>query len=104
MTLSFPSATATSVFSPELDKNICEAFGCNKEATIKTEISAGKFGIIPLNLCIDCVSLFEFNQDKNRELSNNPKEMIGGVSHQPTEKRMERSKIISKQSKLKELL
>ena len=72
---------------------ICEAYGCDNRATIQIEVQIGKLGTIRLNLCIDCVSLFEVNQDKNRELSNNSKEMIGGISHQPTEERMERSKL-----------
>ena len=82
---------------------ICEAYGCGNRATTQIEIQVGKLGTIPLNLCIECVSLFECNQDKNRVLSNNPKEMIGGVSH-PTEERMQRSKLIPKQTTLKELL
>jgi hypothetical protein len=59
MTLSFPSATARSLFSPELDKNICESYGCNNEATLETEVSAGRFGIIILNLCTDCAMKFQ---------------------------------------------
>jgi hypothetical protein len=83
---------------------ICEAYGCDNRATTQIEIQVGKLGAIPLNLCIECVSLFEGNQDKNRELSNNSKEMIGGISHQPTEERMQRSKLIPKQTTLEELL
>jgi hypothetical protein len=83
---------------------ICEAHGCDNQATVQIEVQVGKFGTIPLSLCIDCVSLFEVNQDKNRELNNVPKKMVGGISHQPTKVRTERSKIIPKQTTLKELL
>jgi hypothetical protein len=83
---------------------ICEAHGCDNRATVQIEVPVGKFGTIPLGLCIDCVSLFEVNQDKNRELTNKSKKMIGGISHQPTKERVEQSKIIPKQTTLKELL
>ena len=89
-------------FVDTTNKN-CEAYGCDNRATVQIEVQVGKLGTIPLNLCIDCVSLFEVNQDKNRELSNNSKEMIGGISRQPTEERTERSKLIPKQTTLKEL-
>ena len=83
---------------------ICEAYGCDNRATTQIEVHVGKFGTIPLNLCIDCISLFEVNQDKNRELTNIHRKISGGVSHQSTEERMERSKIIPNQTTLKELL
>jgi hypothetical protein len=83
---------------------ICEAHGCDNRATVQIEVHVGKFGTIPLSLCIDCISLFEVNQDKNRELSNNPKKMIGVISHQPIEGRTKRSKLIPKQTTHKELL
>jgi hypothetical protein len=82
---------------------ICEAYSCDNQATVQIEVHVGKFGTIPLNLCIDCVSLFEVNQDKKRELTNIHRKMSGGVSHQSTEERMERSKIIPKQTALNEL-
>jgi hypothetical protein len=37
----------------------CDGFGCSKEATERINISAGIFGKIPLNLCPDCIKLFE---------------------------------------------
>jgi hypothetical protein len=69
----------------DLVNSICEAYGCDNRATTQIEVQVGKLGSIPLNLCIACVSLFEVNQDKNRELSNNSKEMTGGIIHQSTE-------------------
>jgi hypothetical protein len=85
---------------------ICEAHGCDNRATVQIEVHVGKFGTIPLSLCMDCVSLFEVKQDKNRarELNNIPKKMIGGISHQPSKLRTDRAKIIPKRTKLKELL
>jgi hypothetical protein len=59
MTLSFPSATARLLSSPELDKKLCESFGCDNEATVETGVSAGKYGIIILNLCTDCAVKFQ---------------------------------------------
>jgi hypothetical protein len=40
------------------NKNICNAFGCCKNATEKINVSAGTFGIISLDLCNDCVRKF----------------------------------------------
>ena len=37
----------------------CEAFGCDKKATGEIEVSAGKFGMIILNLCKNCAAKFE---------------------------------------------
>jgi hypothetical protein len=71
---------------------ICEAHGCDNRATVQIEVHVGKFGTIPLSLCIDCIS------------SNNPKKMIGVISHQPIEGRTKRSKLIPKQTTHKELL
>jgi hypothetical protein len=40
------------VYHPHI--KICEAVDCYESATEKVEISAGKFGIITLNLCHEC--------------------------------------------------
>jgi hypothetical protein len=37
----------------------CESFSCDNEATIETEVSAGKYGMIILNLCTDCAMKFQ---------------------------------------------
>jgi hypothetical protein len=66
MTSSYTSTATLPISSFESDKNICEAIDCDNLATTQIEVEAGKYGIIPLNLCIDCVPLFEVNQ-------NNPK-------------------------------
>jgi hypothetical protein len=36
--------------------NICEANGCNKEATKQIMVSVRELGFIDLNLCNGCVS------------------------------------------------
>jgi hypothetical protein len=43
----------------EINKDICNAFGCTKNATEKINVSAGSFGTISLNLCKNCVTLFK---------------------------------------------
>jgi hypothetical protein len=42
----------------EINKQICEAFGCFEQATIEIKINAGKFGKIPLFLCKQCLPKF----------------------------------------------
>lgn len=37
---------------------ICEAVGCEAEATHDLEVSVGKFGSIPLSLCNNCIMKF----------------------------------------------
>jgi hypothetical protein len=96
------SGSDKNIFNPA--NGICEAHNCGNGATIQIEVHVGKFGTIPLSLCMDCVSLFEVNRDKSRELTDSPKKTIGGISHQPTKDRMEQSKIIPKQTTLRELL
>lgn len=43
---------------------ICEAVDCYETATEKVEISAGKFGIITLDLCHECLPKFDFRTHK----------------------------------------
>jgi hypothetical protein len=40
------------------NKEICEAVGCSKNATDKINLNVGKFGIIPLFLCKECLPKF----------------------------------------------
>ena len=44
---------------PVTDKKICESFNCNNKATLEIRVSAGKFGIITLNLCGNCMPKFD---------------------------------------------
>lgn len=37
----------------------CDGYGCSREATERTNISAGIFGNISFNLCPECIKLFE---------------------------------------------
>ena len=41
------------------NKEICNAFGCYKNATEKVDIDVGKFGTILVNLCSECVKKFQ---------------------------------------------
>jgi hypothetical protein len=52
-----------SSLSNQINKEICNAFGCSKNATEKINVSAGTFGIISLDLCSDCVSNFVQKDD-----------------------------------------
>jgi hypothetical protein len=47
--------------SSEINKNICEAFGCFLEATTKIELRVGQQGIITIDLCKGCVKRFQDN-------------------------------------------
>lgn len=53
------SAMIKSSLDKEINKEICNAFGCSKNATKKINVSAGTFGKISLNLCNNCVNLFK---------------------------------------------
>lgn len=50
---------STLLFSATTDKNICESFDCSNEATVEISIDAGKFGVITLNLCDNCIVKFK---------------------------------------------
>jgi hypothetical protein len=45
--------------SKDVNKEICNAFGCSEKATEKINLSAGKFGEISLNLCDKCIKKFQ---------------------------------------------
>jgi hypothetical protein len=51
-----------SSLSKDINKEICNAFGCSKNATEKINASAGIYGIISLSLCKNCISKFQNNQ------------------------------------------
>lgn len=40
-------------------KPLCEAYGCKEVATKKIQVSVGKFGMIELYVCLNCVAKFE---------------------------------------------
>lgn len=42
------------------DKDIhpCDALKCNEKATEKTELSAGIYGILLINVCRNCIGIF----------------------------------------------
>jgi len=39
--------------------NICEAYGCFEKAATTINVTVGQLGIIPLDLCNDCVRKFD---------------------------------------------
>jgi hypothetical protein len=43
----------------QINKDICNAFGCSNNAVEKIDVDAGKFGIISLDLCINCIKKFQ---------------------------------------------
>jgi len=53
-----------STLSNQINKEICNAFGCYKNATEKINVSAGTFGTISLNLCNNCIGLFKEKGDE----------------------------------------
>ena len=40
-------------------EQVCQAVDCEEQATHKIEIAAGKFGIIVLSVCSNCVGKFQ---------------------------------------------
>lgn len=45
----------------ELYKDTCNKLECKNLATDEIKISAGRFGIITLRVCKDCISIFKEN-------------------------------------------
>jgi hypothetical protein len=43
----------------EINKDICNAFGCSQEATEKVNIDVGIFGTITLDVCQFCINKFQ---------------------------------------------
>jgi hypothetical protein len=43
-------------------EQVCQAVDCEEKATKQIEIAAGKFGIIVLSVCSNCVEKFRINQ------------------------------------------
>jgi hypothetical protein len=44
--------------SKPISDQICEAYRCNKQATVQKIVNVGIFGDVTLNLCRNCVSKF----------------------------------------------
>jgi len=42
-----------------LNKQLCNAFDCCNEAVHKLDVTAGKYGTIQLDLCENCIKLFQ---------------------------------------------
>jgi hypothetical protein len=45
--------------SNKINYGECEALGCNCKATEPIEVSAGKYGIIMLYVCKNCIHIFK---------------------------------------------
>ena len=43
----------------QVHRQICDAADCNNEATENIQVTAGKYGIIELSVCENCVSKFK---------------------------------------------
>ena len=52
------------IISLATNKQICEAIGCSKHATDEISLNVGKFGIISLFLCKECVQKFTILGDE----------------------------------------
>jgi hypothetical protein len=48
-----------SSISDKINKEICNALGCSKNATEEISVTAGKYGTVSLDLCKNCVNLFK---------------------------------------------
>ena len=42
----------------QTNEEICNAFGCSDKATEKVNVDAGKFGIITIHVCKNCIIKF----------------------------------------------
>jgi hypothetical protein len=45
----------------QVNKGICEAYGCFERATTQINVKVGQLGTIPLDLCFYCVKKFDVN-------------------------------------------
>ena len=52
-------------YAKESNIIICNTSGCFKTATEKIDIDVGKFGIIPLDVCSNCVHIFREGKKEN---------------------------------------
>ena len=49
----------------QINKDICNGLGCYNDATEKISLNAGKFGTISLDLCNNCIKLFNGEEKRN---------------------------------------
>ena len=52
-------------YAKESNIIICNASGCFKTATERIDIDVGKFGIIPLDVCSNCIHIFREGKKEN---------------------------------------
>jgi hypothetical protein len=50
--------SVTKTLASQLDKSICDGFGCDREAKIEVRANVGELGTIDLILCENCVPKF----------------------------------------------
>jgi hypothetical protein len=43
--------------------DVCNAFGCDRNGTIKTEVDCGVYGKLEIIVCDKCLSKFEIGRD-----------------------------------------
>jgi hypothetical protein len=46
------------IIKAQINNHICYAVNCNRKATNVIELDVGKFGLIPILLCNNCISKF----------------------------------------------
>lgn len=46
----------------------CNAFGCFNQSTEKLDVSAGKFGVISLNVCSKCIDIFKSEPSSSKKI------------------------------------
>jgi hypothetical protein len=52
----------------QVNKGICEAYGCFEKATTQINVKVGRLGTIPLDLCTYCVMKFDENAPGKADL------------------------------------
>ena len=57
--------------------NTCEAYGCFEKAATTIKVRVGHLGIIPLDLCANCVKKFdEIKEESKQNIVTNQEEAI----------------------------
>jgi hypothetical protein len=60
----------------QINKGICEAYGCFERATTQINVKVGHLGIILLDLCTDCVKKFDENTPRKQKIVTNEGEVV----------------------------
>ena len=66
-----PTGVTTSmsqdIISSEVNKSLCEAFGCFAQATIQIKVKVGTKGAISLLLCKECINKFRVKKGSDTD-------------------------------------